>query len=46
MVISTSIVKRFTENSFSAAYGLTIGSAFAAKDVVLQREDGEEVKVK
>ena len=46
MEISTSIVKRFTENSFSAAYGLTIGSAFAAKDVVLQREDGEEVKVK
>ena len=41
-----SIVKRFTENAFSPAHALTIGSAFASKDMVLQREDGEEIRVK
>lgn len=41
-----SIVKRFTENAFSPAHILTIGSAFASKSMVLQREDGEEVQVK
>lgn len=46
LVLSPSIVKRFTENTFTAAHALTIGSAFASKDMVLQREDGEEVTVK
>lgn len=41
-----SIVKRFTENTFSPAHALTIGSAFSSKDMVLQREDGEEIRVK
>lgn len=41
-----SIVKRFTENTFSPAHALTIGSAFSSKDMVLQREDGEETRVK
>lgn len=44
--MKNSIVKRFTENTFTAAHALTIGSAFASKDMVLQREDGEEVTVK
>lgn len=41
-----SIMKRFTENTFSPAHALTIGSAFSSKDMVLQREDGEEIRVK
>ena len=41
-----SIVKRFTENTFSASHALTIGAAFASKDMSLQREDGESVNVK
>lgn len=43
---SCSIVKRFTENTFSASHALTIGAAFASKDMSLQREDGESVDVK
>ena len=46
MVLIDSIVKRFTENSFSAAHALTIGTAFAPKDMSLQREDGETINVK
>ena len=34
------------ENAFSAAHALTIGSAFASKDMSLQREDGETMNVK
>ena len=39
-------MKRFTENTFSASHALTIGAAFASKDMSLQREDGESVNVK
>lgn len=46
VILINSIVKRFTENTFSPAHALTIGSAFASKDMVLQREDGEETHVK
>ena len=45
MVLIDSIVKRFTENSFSAAHALTIGTAFASKDMSLPREDGETLNV-
>lgn len=42
----TSLIKRYTENSFDEEYKQTIGTTFASKDVAVADDSGESMNVR
>ncbi|NHJ13104.1 MAG: GTP-binding protein [Candidatus Thorarchaeota archaeon] len=42
----TSLIKRYTENSFDEEYKQTIGTTFASKDVAIAADSGEFINVR
>ncbi|MBS3795310.1 MAG: GTP-binding protein [Candidatus Thorarchaeota archaeon] len=42
----TSLLRRYTENTFNPDYKQTIGTTFAAKDVAIENNEGETTEVR
>ncbi|MFO7837464.1 MAG: Rab family GTPase [Promethearchaeia archaeon] len=42
----TSLLRRYTENTFDEEYKQTLGTTFAAKDVAIENDEGEETEVR
>lgn len=42
----TSLLRRYTENTFDPEYKQTLGTTFAAKDVAVENEAGEKTEVR